>query len=56
MTKFAVMRRPVLMEDEGRHFLEVVRDSRKECEQWIVENTKPGDYFHKGDYYIMQER
>lgn len=53
---FAVMRSPVLMEDEGRHFLEFTCETREEAEAWLDKEC-PKDkwtYFKRGDFYITQ--
>lgn len=56
MSKLAVMRRPVLPEDEGRHFLLKVCDSRKEADDFIDEYTEyDKGYFHKCDLYVLEE-
>lgn len=55
MRKWAAIRRPVLMEDEGRYELTVVRNSKKECEEFIAEYCKDG-YFSRGDFLILEEQ
>lgn len=52
--KFVVMRYPVLMEDEGRHFLERICSSREEAEEWIA--AQKDEYFKPQDYYIAEEK
>jgi hypothetical protein len=49
-----VMRRPVLMEDEGRHF--PIKDglTYEAAEAWIAQQK--GEYFGPGDYYIFPPR
>lgn len=53
LPKYAIMRRPVLMEDEGRHFLIKVMDSKHAAEVWI--KAQEGEYFKPSDYYILEE-
>jgi hypothetical protein len=45
-----IMRHPVLPEDEGRHQLAKVCQTREEADKWIV--AQRGEYFGPGDYYI----
>lgn len=52
-TRFAVMRSPVLMEDEGRHELVKVYTSKAEAQEWIA--AQKDEYFKPGDYYILEE-
>lgn len=53
--KFIVMRSPVLMEDEGRHFFEAGPfDTLEDAKAKITELTPPGSFFHKGDYYVAE--
>ena len=49
-----IMRHPVLMEDEGRHFLIKSKVERKEAEEWIAKQK--GEYFSPGDYYIRDNK
>jgi hypothetical protein len=52
---FIVMRRPVMMEDEARHFFEHGPfATREEAADKIKELTTPHTYFYPGDYYIME--
>lgn len=53
-TKYAVIRKPVLMEDEGRAHLCFTCDTKEEAEAWLDKNAPPGDYFHRSDYKIMR--
>ena len=48
-----IMRRPVLMEDEGRHFFEKGPISKKEAEKWI--EAQKDEYFKPSDYYIIEK-
>jgi len=49
--KFVViMRYPVLMEDEGRHFFVMGPMTREAAEKWISEQKD--EYFKPSDYYI----
>lgn len=50
-TSFAVFRRPVLPEDEGRHISYGWYATKEEAEAKIAELS--GDYFRKSDFYIM---
>ena len=51
--KFIVMRSPVFMEDEGRHFFAAGPfDDREAAQAWIDEQE--GEYFLPGDYYIAE--
>lgn len=50
---FIVMRRPCLMEDEGRHSVVGQYHTREEAEAWIA--AQKGEYFRPGDYYIAGE-
>ena len=47
---FIVMRKPVLMEDEGRHFFIKEFENREDAEQWIADQEE--EFFHSGDYYV----
>lgn len=49
--KFVVMRYPVIMEDEGRHFYIKGFDTRDEAKAWIA--AQANEYFKPGDYYIL---
>ena len=49
-----VMRRPVLMEDEGMHSLVKICASQKEAEDWIA--AQADEYFKTQDYYIVAAR
>jgi len=49
---FAVMRHPVVMEDEGRIEFISAFPTRKEAEEWI-ENQK-FKYFRPQDYFILE--
>ena len=51
---FVVMRSPCLMEDEGRHFYIGSFPTLTEAESWI--ESKKGQYFGPGDYYILTGR
>ena len=53
-TQVIIMRRPVLMEDEGRHFYEKGPISRKEAEDWI--KSQRDEYFKPSDYYIVEAK
>jgi hypothetical protein len=46
-----VFRRPVVMEDEGRHFNVEGPLTYSEAETWIA--AQAGQYFGPGDYYIV---
>lgn len=52
MRPVAIMRRPCLMEDEGRHFLIRADLPRSEAEAWIAAQEK--EYFKPSDYYILE--
>lgn len=45
-----VMRRPCLMEDEGRHFYVKSFSTYEEAQCWII--SQKGQYFGPSDYYI----
>ncbi len=47
-----IMRRPVLMEDEGRHFYEKGPLPREEALKWIT--AQKDEYFKPGDYYLAE--
>lgn len=47
-----IMRRPCLMEDEGRHFYERTCPDRESAEKWIA--AQKDEYFKPGDYYIAE--
>ena len=47
---FVVMRKPTLMEDEGRHEFIGTYSTRKEAEDWIA--SQKGEYFSPSRYYI----
>ena len=47
---FNIMRYPVLMEDEGRHFFIRACETLEEAKKWIKDQEK--EYFKPGDYYI----
>lgn len=49
-----VMRYPVLMEDEGRHFYEKGPLPRLEAEAWIA--AQKDEYFKPEDYYLVPAR
>lgn len=49
-----IMRYPVLMEDEGRHFFEKGPIIREEAEEWIV--NQKDEYFKPSDYYIVETK
>lgn len=51
MTLAHIMRRPVLMEDEGRHLL-IKTTTKEEALDWI--EAQKGEYFGPGDYYIIE--
>lgn len=51
--RVAIMRRAVLMEDEGRSHLIKIVESKEEATKWIQEQK--GQYFGPSDYYIMEE-
>lgn len=46
-----IMRYPVLMEDEGRHFKIKGPLPKVEAEQWIA--NQKDEYFKPSDYYIV---
>lgn len=50
--KYIVMRKPVLMEDEGRHFHIKMYNTRAEAAAWI--NEQKGEYHPPSDYYIAE--
>ena len=54
MKKFAVMRSPVLMEDEGRHFFVRDFETKIEAETWIA--CQKNEYFKPQDYYILESQ
>lgn len=45
-----IMRHPVLMEDEGRHFYIMTCKSEEEAREWIA--SQKGEYFSPSDYYM----
>lgn len=47
-----IMRKPVLMEDEGR-FSFIKRCTEAEATQWV--SDQEGQYFHPSDYTIIYE-
>jgi hypothetical protein len=47
---WVVMRKPVLMEDAGRHFYVKAFEDRDEAFDWVSEQE--GQYFGPSDYYI----
>lgn len=49
--RYIVMRRAVLMEDEGRHHFIASFGDKKQAKLWI--DTQKG-YFGPGDYYIAE--
>lgn len=51
--KYAVMRKPCLMEDEGRHFYIIGFETKPEAQAWIA--SQKGEYFSPGSYYIMEK-
>lgn len=51
MEDFIIMRYPVLMEDEGRHFFIERFPTKVEAENWIA--AQKDEYFKPGDYYIV---
>ena len=53
-SKFAVIRKAVIMEDEGREEFIDVFPSYKEARAWI--DSQKGEYFAPSDYYIMERR
>lgn len=48
-----IMRKPVVMEDEGRHFAISFVNSRAAAEAWIA--AQKGQYFGPGDYYVIED-
>ena len=52
--KVIIMRYPVLMEDEGRHFFIKGQMTQAEAKKWIDEQK--GQYFTPGDYYIVLDK
>ena len=50
---FIVMRLPVLMEDEGRHFYIKSFNTKKEAKEWV--ERQKAEYFKPSDYYIVDE-
>lgn len=50
MKHFVIIRRAVLMEDEGRENIVKVCRTRAEAETWIAKQA--GEYFGSSDYYI----
>lgn len=51
MNDTIIMRYPVLMEDEGRHFYEAGPMPRALAEAWI--KAQKNEYFKPGDYYLV---
>lgn len=51
---YAVIRKPVLMEDEGRSHLCFTCETKEEAEAWLDKNATPTDYFKRGDYSILR--
>jgi hypothetical protein len=49
-----IMRHPVLMEDEGRHFFIKGPLPVEEAKKWI--ESQKGEYFSPGDYYISEHK
>jgi hypothetical protein len=49
---YIVMRKPCLMEDEGRTFTIGFYQTRAEAAAWI--NAQKGEYFDPGSYYIAE--
>lgn len=47
-----IMRYPVLMEDEGRHFYTKGPLSEEEALEWI--KNQKDEYFKPSDYYIVK--
>lgn len=54
MNKYAVMRKPVLMEDEGREFYINNYETEEEANAWI--ESQKGKYFRPSDYYVLKGR
>lgn len=50
---FVIMRKAVLMEDEGRQEFIKTAHTRKEAQDWI--DAQKNEYFKPGDYYIAEE-
>jgi hypothetical protein len=53
LARAVIIRRAVLMEDEGREHLVRIVDSHEEAVEWIAKQK--GEYFGPGDYRIMVE-
>lgn len=51
--KYLVIRKPVLLEDEGRQFMIGQHDSRADAQQWIDQQV--GKYHPPGDYIIVED-
>lgn len=49
---YVVMLKAVVMEQEGRESVAVVKHTREEAEAWIA--AQKGEYFHPTDYYILE--
>lgn len=52
MKVYLVIRKPVLMEDEGKPECVGVFETRKVAEQWLDQHATPTDYFKRSDYSI----
>lgn len=53
MARVIVVRKPCLMEDEGRSFLVGQFETKEKAREWI--QAQKGEYFGPGDYAIMVE-
>lgn len=47
-----IMRYPILMEDEGRHFFIKGPLSKEDAKEWIA--NQKNEYFKPSDYYISE--
>lgn len=62
MTRFAVFRRPVLPEDEGRFHFEAMRNSAEEALAFVEQEVQSSGnmirgnpYFKEHDYVLFEE-
>jgi hypothetical protein len=53
MGRTVIIRKAVLMEDEGREHLVKIMNSRQEAIEWVAKQA--GQYFGPGDYRILEE-
>jgi len=51
MTKWLLVRKPCLMEDEGRNTIVSTFHSQGQAQEWI--DSQEGQFFHPSDYKII---